>query len=98
MAETRRTALITGASSGMGKETALALIQAGYDVYGAARRINQMADIVAAGGHSLELDITDEKSIVSACYIYRRGGRRHRYPDKQCRVWLLWCRRGCSSG
>ncbi|ORC32995.1 short-chain dehydrogenase/reductase [Marispirochaeta aestuarii] len=75
MAETRRTALITGASSGMGKETALALIQAGYDVYGAARRINQMADIVTAGGHSLELDITDEKSIVSAVtYIEEAAG------------------------
>jgi NAD(P)-dependent dehydrogenase (short-subunit alcohol dehydrogenase family) len=65
MADTRRTVLVTGASSGMGKETALALIRAGYEVYGAARRVNQMADIEAAGGHSLELDITEEKAIAS---------------------------------
>jgi short-subunit dehydrogenase len=57
--------LITGASSGMGKETALKLIKEGYIVYGAARRIDQMQDLVDAGGHGIEMDITKDDQIIS---------------------------------
>lgn len=55
--------LISGASSGMGKAAALKLIEDGHIVYGAARRIEKMQDIVEAGGHALKLDITDINSI-----------------------------------
>ncbi|MFB4268740.1 oxidoreductase [Nonomuraea sp. GTA35] len=48
--------LVTGASAGIGKATALELIRAGHIVYGAARRVPKMADIREAGGHVLELD------------------------------------------
>ncbi|MFN6117253.1 MAG: SDR family NAD(P)-dependent oxidoreductase, partial [Flavobacteriales bacterium] len=58
--------LITGASSGMGKAFALRLLQEGHLVYGAARRVDQMQDIVAAGGRALPLDITDDASIIAA--------------------------------
>ncbi len=51
--------LITGASSGMGKETALTLAREGHVVYGAARRVDKMRDLVAAGGHAVALDVTD---------------------------------------
>ncbi len=51
--------LVTGASSGIGKYTALQLIREGHIVYGAARRTEKMQDIVSAGGHALALDITD---------------------------------------
>ena len=40
--------LVTGASSGMGKDFALRLISEGYVVYGAARRVERMSDIAAA--------------------------------------------------
>jgi NAD(P)-dependent dehydrogenase (short-subunit alcohol dehydrogenase family) len=50
----------------MGKDIALRLIAEGYAVYGGARRIGRMADIAAAGGTVLELDMTDEASIVAA--------------------------------
>ena len=50
--------MITGASSGIGKSTALKLLRRGYVVYGLARRIAEMADIVQAGGVALELDVT----------------------------------------
>lgn len=56
--------LITGASSGMGKATALQLLKEGHIVYGAARRVEQMQDIVNAGGYALKLDVTDEAQIV----------------------------------
>ncbi|WP_018319014.1 oxidoreductase [Bradyrhizobium sp. WSM2793] len=59
-------ALITGASSGMGKDIALRLISKGYAVYGAARRIERMKDIEAAGGTALSVDVADAASVVAA--------------------------------
>ncbi|WP_370298823.1 oxidoreductase, partial [Pontibacterium sp.] len=57
--------LITGASAGMGKATAKKLIGEGHIVYGAARRINKMADIAELGGHIIEMDVTDEEQITT---------------------------------
>ncbi|MFE0152281.1 oxidoreductase [Nonomuraea sp. NPDC059007] len=48
--------IVTGASAGIGKATALELIRAGHIVYGAARRVHKMDDIRDAGGHALALD------------------------------------------
>ena len=62
----KRVALVTGASSGIGKATALALLKHGFVVYGAARRLDAMAPLLAAGGHALDLDLTNEASI-EAC-------------------------------
>lgn len=61
----KKVVLITGASSGIGKETALQLIKEGYVVYGAARRVNRMDDLVELGGHSIEMDITNEDQVAS---------------------------------
>ncbi|RMG55764.1 MAG: oxidoreductase [Bacteroidetes bacterium] len=58
--------LLTGASSGIGKDAALRLIREGHTVYGAARRVEQMQELVAAGGHALALDITQEAQIQAA--------------------------------
>jgi short-subunit dehydrogenase len=59
----KKTILITGASSGMGKETALQLIKEGHIVYGAARRLENMQEIVDLGGHAIHMDVTDENSL-----------------------------------
>lgn len=56
--------LITGASSGMGKEFAKTLLAEGHVVYGAARRIDQMTDLEELGGHALKMDITNEQDII----------------------------------
>lgn len=59
-----QTVLITGASSGMGKQTAIKLLSLGYTVYVAARRVDKMQDLEALGGIPLALDITREQDIV----------------------------------
>lgn len=59
----KKVILITGASSGMGKETAKKLIQEGHTVYTVARRIDQMQDLKAMGGHPLPMDVTNEEDI-----------------------------------
>lgn len=58
--------LITGASSGMGKETAKLLLRQGHVVYAAARRIEQMQDLQALGAHTLKMDVTDEAQMQAA--------------------------------
>jgi NAD(P)-dependent dehydrogenase (short-subunit alcohol dehydrogenase family) len=59
-------ALVTGASSGIGKSIALALLKEGHVVYGAARRVGQMDEIVAAGGRALNVDVTDEVGVAAS--------------------------------
>jgi len=55
--------LVTGASSGIGKETVLMLLkEGGYKVYAAARRIERMADIQEKGAIVVKLDVTDRES------------------------------------
>jgi len=60
----KKAILITGASSGMGKETALQLIKEGHVVYGAARRVESMEELVENGGHAIKMDVTDEEAII----------------------------------
>lgn len=59
----KKVILITGASSGIGKETALNLIKEGHVVYGVARRLEMMQDIIQVGGYAIKMDILEEKDI-----------------------------------
>lgn len=61
----KKVALVTGASSGIGKETAKLLVQNGYTVYGAARRVEKMAELKGAGVKLIVMDLTDEASMVA---------------------------------
>ncbi|MGA8652585.1 MAG: oxidoreductase [Xanthobacteraceae bacterium] len=61
-----KTALVTGASAGIGEATARALLAAGYQVFAGARRLDGMASLAAAGATLLKLDLTDDASIVAA--------------------------------
>ena len=58
--------LITGCSSGIGRETALRLSERGWTVYASARRPETIADLGRAGCKTLALDVTDEASMRSA--------------------------------
>ena len=55
-------ALVTGASSGIGESTARRLHDAGFVVYGAARRVDRMAPLATTGVHTVALDVTDESA------------------------------------
>lgn len=54
----KQIALVTGASSGMGKDFARALARQGMVVYAAARRVENMQDLKAEGIIPLQMDIT----------------------------------------
>jgi NAD(P)-dependent dehydrogenase (short-subunit alcohol dehydrogenase family) len=70
------TALVTGASSGIGEETAKGLLAAGYIVYVGARRVDAMRSLEAAGARVLSLDVTDDASMTAAVdAILRETGR-----------------------
>ncbi|GAA1752158.1 oxidoreductase [Agromyces humatus] len=57
---------MTGASSGIGEQTALELLRRGFTVYGAARRVDRMSALVDAGGHAIAMDVTDDASVRAA--------------------------------
>jgi NAD(P)-dependent dehydrogenase (short-subunit alcohol dehydrogenase family) len=61
-----KTAVVTGASSGIGKAICLELLKEGFRVIGMARRTAEMQDIVQAGGQAWSLDMTDSASIEEA--------------------------------
>ena len=66
-----KVALVTGASQGIGRETALALAETGAKVVVAARNEEKLvalaAEIVAAGGEAvaLKLDVADPEQVKS---------------------------------
>lgn len=66
MNKLRKVILLTGASSGIGYETAVLLARKGHRVYGAARRVERMEPLRAFGIVPLRLDVTDEASM-AAC-------------------------------
>lgn len=56
-------AIITGASSGIGEQATILLLQQGYRVYAAARRVERMQELAKAGAQVQHLDIQDEASV-----------------------------------
>jgi len=68
--------LITGASSGIGRATALLMNQQGYQVYATARRVDRMKDLAEKGIRIMEMDVTRDESMVTAVEsIYRTSGQ-----------------------
>ncbi|WP_051295749.1 oxidoreductase [Actinomyces johnsonii] len=60
-----RVVLVTGASSGIGADTARRLQALGYIVYGAARRTDRLQALTADGIRPLAMDVTDDASMTS---------------------------------
>jgi NADP-dependent 3-hydroxy acid dehydrogenase YdfG len=72
--------LITGATSGIGRDAALRLVRAGHLVLAGGRRADALAALAREGGGRLEpvvLDVTDPASVAAARELVdrRTGGR-----------------------
>jgi NAD(P)-dependent dehydrogenase (short-subunit alcohol dehydrogenase family) len=73
---TTKTALVTGASSGIGEATARKLQALGFTVYGAARRTDRLQSLAADGIRTLAMDVTDDDSMrASIDHIIADTGR-----------------------
>lgn len=60
-----KTAIVTGASAGIGEATALALQAKGFTVYAVARRIDRMKHLEPRGIVPVSADVTDDASLVA---------------------------------
>jgi NADP-dependent 3-hydroxy acid dehydrogenase YdfG len=62
----RRTAVVTGASSGIGEATVRALAAAGFEMVAAARRLDRCERLAAeVGGRAVRLDVTDPDTVAA---------------------------------
>jgi NAD(P)-dependent dehydrogenase (short-subunit alcohol dehydrogenase family) len=74
MTTSKPVALVTGASSGIGKAAALALTEAGYDVIGTSRDASKVAPF--GGVTFIDLDVADDDSVTAAVgRVIERFGR-----------------------
>src|SRR3954468_17510430 len=58
-----RVALVSGASSGIGEQTARLLNQEGFTVYAVARRVERMTSLADEGIRTSHMDLTDDTSM-----------------------------------
>lgn len=62
----KKVIILTGASSGIGYQTAEKLAKQGHVVYGAARRVEKMEPLKVFGVKPLQMDVTSQESIDQA--------------------------------
>lgn len=66
-ARTGKVAVVTGASSGIGRETVRQMCATGWTVYAAARRADRLTELAEqTGARPLSLDITDADAVTAA--------------------------------
>jgi len=69
-----KTALITGCSTGIGKQLAKAMLSKGYNVIATARSVSKIDDLRASGAIVIPLDVTSQSSIDSAMEQIKAAG------------------------
>ncbi|MFI3290925.1 MAG: oxidoreductase [Opitutales bacterium] len=73
---TNKIALVTGASTGIGKESAIALAKKDYTVYAAARSVDKMQDLKELDIIPIYLDLTQETSMLECVdTIFKKHSR-----------------------
>ena len=72
-----RVVLVTGASSGIGLTTAVALKQRGYRVFAGARQADDLQRLEAAGLEALPLEMRDSEQIQAAAHTVLKAGQGH---------------------
>lgn len=72
-----RTALVTGASSGIGQATARLLRDRGWSVFATSRSAESLAALAADGFEAVPLDLADEASVAAAAaqVLAKTGGK-----------------------
>lgn len=65
----RKTAVVTGASSGIGRETARRLVSKGFTVIGAARRLGRLEELNSQVGNvvPMQVDLSNAKEVEGFC-------------------------------
>ena len=66
---TKKVALVTGTSSGIGKAAAIALQEAGFLTVATAPDVSDLAELKERGCETAQLDVTDENSMQAAVKI-----------------------------
>jgi NADP-dependent 3-hydroxy acid dehydrogenase YdfG len=68
MTNSRKIAVVTGASSGIGAAASRQLAEAGFDVILGARRLDRIEAIAKEiGGRAIQLDVTSQESVNNFC-------------------------------
>lgn len=62
----KKVILITGATGGIGLQTAQKLANQGHIIYGTGRQVNKLNDLAQYGINGVQLDVTNESSMIEA--------------------------------
>jgi len=72
----KKVALVTGASSGIGKSATIELQHKGFEVFAAARRIEKMKDLSDVGINVISMDVTSAESVQKGInYVVEKYGK-----------------------